>query len=429
MKRTAVVGMLAAALSGCATTAHQPCHSCGGGEGSSPLTVPGVQGAWGQPVPMQAPYSSLSPGETAARAMMAQSVPLEMMRNQPGSKSWGSSGSGLMQASARSGPGAASSVIQAGGSCPSGGCAPGGMANPGAMMTTPPGMPLGPIGPTGMYPPGAVAASGGIQPGMSSPMPAQRTSVRFVSPVGMKVAWFGPGCPPGTNPNEIRVPARYNFVQSSVYRLKLSNIARLPGVDLYPTLEVVPTNPKTYTFLAHSSVPVSFTDEDFDQVASGNYVTKVIYLPDPQFQDLATIGTGEIVSTRLEPGADPVAEASRRGSVLLIVRLGNIDLEAPNTPAMDAPGGAQGMMPHGAAGKASIMSPGISGNGNMMMPPGTLPAGEAITPAPIKSVVPSARGKKAVPVEQVEYVIVPEDHAEEMMPAQRPMIYRKVAPR
>src|SRR5207237_1711348 len=135
----------------------------------------------------------------------------------------------------------------------------------------------------------------------------------------------------------LETPGRYNFMQAAIYRLKLSDIPNRPGVELYPTLEVVPTNHRTSTFLAHSAVPVSFTEEDFDQVAAGNFVVKVIYLPDPQFQDLAVPGPDELVSTRLEPGVDPIVEAQRRGTILAIVRIGNIDLEAPNSPSMDAP--------------------------------------------------------------------------------------------
>ena len=74
--------------------------------------------------------------------------------------------------------------------------------------------------------------------------------------------------------------------------------------------------------------PVQFTEEDFDQVLSGNFVTKVIYLPDPEFQELALAGVETLVSTRLDPGVDPIAEADRRGSILAIVRMGNKDLEA-----------------------------------------------------------------------------------------------------
>src|SRR5262249_223160 len=155
---------------------------------------------------------------------------------------------------------------------------------------------------------------------------------------------------------------RYNFLQAAIYRLKMSDIPGRPGVELYPTLEVVPANHRTETFLAHSAVPVAFTDEDFEQVAAGNFLVKVIYLPDPQYQDRAVAGPDEVVSTRLEPGVDPIAEACRRGSILVIVRLGNIDLEAPNTPAMDAPSpyNCPPGMPH------AQLPPGMPG---MPMPP------------------------------------------------------------
>ena len=173
--------------------------------------------------------------------------------------------------------------------------------------------------------------------GAAAPFPIQRTEVRFVGPPGMKIAWYGPNADgkPGFGPQYLEAPARYNFLQASIYRLKLSDIPNRPGIELYPTLEVVPAKPKTCTFLSHSAVPIVFTEEDFEQVAAGNFVVKVIYLPDPQFQDLAATGPDEVVSSRLEPGVDPIIEAKRRGSILLVVRLGNIDLEAPNTPSME----------------------------------------------------------------------------------------------
>jgi hypothetical protein len=101
------------------------------------------------------------------------------------------------------------------------------------------------------------------------------------------------------------------------------------GVELYPTIEIGPTTPRTGAYLAHNAIPVQFTDEDFDQVLTGNFVTKVIYLPDPEFQELALAGVETLVSTRLDPGIDPVTEADRRGAILAIVRLGNRDLEMP----------------------------------------------------------------------------------------------------
>lgn len=186
-----------------------------------------------------------------------------------------------------------------------------------------------------MGPPGAVAAVGALPPyGGLQPVNA-RTSIKFADPAGMNVTWFGPN---GLNDVPLITPARYNFAQGGIYRLKLSNINKHPGLDLYPTLEVYPATAESVTFLAHSSVPISFTEADIEQVSAGNFLTKVIYLPNPQYQDLSVLaGPTEIVSSPLEPGMDPVVEAQKRGTVLLIIRMGNIDLQVPNSPAMDAP--------------------------------------------------------------------------------------------
>jgi hypothetical protein len=280
-----------------------------------------MQGAWGQPVPMAAPYNVNPPnGADAARAMLAQSMPLDLLQQ-----------SGYFQ-------GQSMPILPAGGQAPGAMCPPG-MTPPN--MISPPGVAAVPPAalPPGLRPPGAVAAVGALTGAAPGPFTISRTEVRFVGPPGMKISWYGPSADGkgAFGPQFLEAPARYNFLQASIYRLKLSDIPNRPGVELYPTLEVVPAKPKTATFLAHSAVPIVFTEEDFMQVAAGNFVVKVIYLPDPQFQDLAATGPDEVVSSRLEPGVDPIIEAKRRGSILAVVRLGNIDLEAPNTPAMDAP--------------------------------------------------------------------------------------------
>ncbi len=125
----------------------------------------------------------------------------------------------------------------------------------------------------------------------------------------------------------IVVPGRQSFGQGGIYRLKLTNIAGREGVELYPTLEIAPSTPRSAAYLAHSALPIQFTEEDFDQALSSNFVTKVIYLPDPEFQGDALAGIDTLVSTRLEPGLDPIIEADRRGAILAIIRLGNKDVE------------------------------------------------------------------------------------------------------
>ncbi|HEY1187757.1 MAG TPA: hypothetical protein VGE74_08875, partial [Gemmata sp.] len=192
-----------------------------------------------------------------------------------------------------------------------------------------------------MGPPGAVAAVGALGAGYAGRqgLPNGRSSINFTGPAGMKVTWQLPDGTFNDESTALTAPKEYNFLQGSVYRLRLTSILPdHPGRSFYPTLEIAPGNPKSLVFLSHSSVPLTFTADDFAQAKAGNLVVKVVYLPDPINQDFSTVvGAEEVVSTRLEPGADPVAEAQRRGTILAIVRMGNIDLENRVSPAMTAP--------------------------------------------------------------------------------------------
>jgi hypothetical protein len=211
-----------------------------------------------------------------------------------------------------------------------------------------------------------------------------RSQIYFVDPAGMRIGWqaAGGGGERIYVPGQLTVPARYNFVQGYIYRLKLSDIPGRPGLQLYPTIEVAPSTPATDAYLTHNPIPAQFTEEDFDQVTAGNFVTKVIYLPDPKYQELAIAGVETLVSTRLEPGVDPIIEADRRGTILMIIRLGAIDLEMP------AGGGS---VPAGAPG--TVLPPGS-------MPPGAVPGGPPMldsAPVDVAPVSPVAPGAGAAP--------------------------------
>jgi hypothetical protein len=217
-----------------------------------------------------------------------------------------------------------------------------------------------------MVPQGQVYAPGALNLAQP-PFAIRRSQIYFAAPKAAKIGWYAQSPTqdkdgkPVLVPYTLDVPGRYNFVQGAIYRIKLYNIPGRPGLELYPTLEVVPSNPKTEAFLAHNAIPVEFTDEDFDQVLNGNFITKVIYLPDPRFQNPLAAGPEELTSTRLEPGQDPVAEAYKRGHILLIVRMGGIQLETPNSPPLDNPGPygpPQPMQPPMPPGVASPVPPG-----------------------------------------------------------------------
>ena len=184
----------------------------------------------------------------------------------------------------------------------------------------------------------------------------QTVQVLFDRPEQLQVSWDVSGVGMYDS-SPLIVPGRQNFGQGGIYRLKISNIKGRPGISLYPTLEIGSASPRTSAYLAHAAIPIQFTQEDFDQVAAANYVTKVIYVPDPEYQELALAGVDTLVSTRLDPGVDPITEADRRGAILAILRIGNKDLQIPGTDA----GLAAGALPAGYGGGSAGTNDYISG--------------------------------------------------------------------
>ena len=325
MKRIAAILLLAGLGTGCATTDSGKAGVKTFNASSTGQTVPGVVGPTGEPV---------LAARNANNSVVQASGTMDPNVQQTAGFAR-VTGAGCSTCDANTGvhmPGVFNSST-----CSN--CAPAGAGGHGAAYMGPGfngGTGHGVIPAPQMGPPGAVPAFGAIGPGMGIPMASNmRTAIRFVSPTNAKVTWFSNGsyAEPG-----LAMPAEYNFAQASIYRLKISGIPSKPGKVYYPTIDVAPATPKTITYLDHGTVPVSFTDEDLQRVDGGNLVIKVIYLPDSLYQDVTALGNAEeLVSTQLEPGTDPVVEANRRGTVLAIIRLGNINLENPNSPAKDAP--------------------------------------------------------------------------------------------
>ena len=205
--------------------------------------------------------------------------------------------------------------------------------------------------------PGPMVAPGEMGPPMIPMMRAPTSQVNFVGLEGLTINWDAM-VRGAFDSAPCICPATHDFMQGAIYRLKLTNIPGRQGKELYPTLEIAPTMARTQAFLAHNAVPIEFTDNDFDQVLSGNFITKVIYLPNPEYQGLAMAGVGTLVNTQLEPGVDPIVEASNRGAILAVIRMGNKDLSQANA------GMQVGMMPPGMMPPGMMMPQGVPGMGS-----------------------------------------------------------------
>ncbi|MHC4876817.1 MAG: hypothetical protein ACYTGL_09990 [Planctomycetota bacterium] len=116
-------------------------------------------------------------------------------------------------------------------------------------------------------------------------------------------------------------PAQLGVIAGHTYRLRLRNIPEMPGVELFPTIEVIdrlhPPAGREHEF----PVPVNIDRKDIELALTGNLVTRVVYLEQPQLA--APFELDAATRTRdLEAAQNALQEADRFGRPVLILRMG-----------------------------------------------------------------------------------------------------------
>jgi hypothetical protein len=197
-------------------------------------------------------------------------------------------------------------------------------------------------------PPGSPLPEG-LSEGAPADSTRARSQVYFLDPDQLQIGWLskrGPADKPAYTNAQLTVPARYTFNQGYRYRLKVTGIPGRPAAVLYPTIEVPPSTPKIAAYLANNTIPVQFTAKDMDQIFDeASFVTKIYELAAPEAPKrvLATaqlffstgadssraLATAVSTGSDAEAEVDPVLEAKKRGTLLLVIRMGAIDLEWP----------------------------------------------------------------------------------------------------
>lgn len=138
---------------------------------------------------------------------------------------------------------------------------------------------------------------------------------------------------------DLQAPAQAGLLVGRMYRLKVSDMPEFPGVDFYPSIEVVdrlhPPQGKAEEF----PVIFEFTHEEFEWAAQGRLVTKVVYLEQPNRVPTTMLDTATRIKT-VEPNQNVIAEADSLGRPMAIVRMGGRTPD-PNQPepAFFGPGG------------------------------------------------------------------------------------------
>lgn len=163
-------------------------------------------------------------------------------------------------------------------------------------------------------PPGAI---GSWQLRRGGPLPGHFQPVEIKAPPGalISLAVDGQFGPPSPN------PLIAGMLIGSVYRLRVTGIPLHPGEELFPTIEVID---RTYTpihYVWRFPIPIELTQQDIDLALSGRFVTRVIYLEDPQ-RPLPIAQTDSQFSYDVLPGDNPLQIADGFGRPVAIVRLG-----------------------------------------------------------------------------------------------------------
>jgi hypothetical protein len=164
-------------------------------------------------------------------------------------------------------------------------------------------------------PPGAI---GGWRLRQGGPLPGYFQPVEVRVPEGARVALAAEGRflePQGDTANA-------GLLIGAVYRLRVTDIPLHEGQEVYPTLELID---RTYPPLGHEvhfPIVVDIVQDDLLLALSGKFVTRVIYLEDPERALPARELPRETRWFEVAPGEDPLQVADTLGRPMAILRLG-----------------------------------------------------------------------------------------------------------
>jgi hypothetical protein len=171
------------------------------------------------------------------------------------------------------------------------------------------------IHPAGL-PPGAI---GNQQLQRGGPVPGFFQPVEIKAPEGVSIAMaeagrFGP-------PQQ--APIRVGLLIGQVYRMRLTNLPLQPGAEVFPTVEIVDRIYAPRGQELRFPIVVQIDRLDLDAALAGKFVTRIVYLEDPERALPIQQDTGKEQGWfDVPPGTDPLVIADGLGRPVAIVRMG-----------------------------------------------------------------------------------------------------------
>jgi hypothetical protein len=117
-------------------------------------------------------------------------------------------------------------------------------------------------------------------------------------------------------------PLVVGLLIGSVYRLRVTNIPLRAGMEVYPTIEVIdrlyPPVRQEWRF----PILVELTAEELEMAIDGKFVTRVVYLENPDTAEPVARRADEQTYFEVADGDDPLAVADTLGRPVAILRMG-----------------------------------------------------------------------------------------------------------
>ncbi len=169
---------------------------------------------------------------------------------------------------------------------------------------------------SGLHPPGQVGrgllSRGGPIPGYFQPIEVrapQGTQLAFVAN-----GQFGP---------PLLAPTKAGMLIGAVYRMKITNIPGLEGVEVFPSIEVINRIYPPRGLEAKFAIPIQLSLREIKMAVQGFYVTRVIYLEDPTNPIPADEPIGRQRTLDISYTEDPLHVADKLGRPVAILRIGS----------------------------------------------------------------------------------------------------------
>lgn len=152
--------------------------------------------------------------------------------------------------------------------------------------------------------------------------------VRISLPSEARITFF---CGSPQHQQVMSSPAQPGLVPGFVYRLRISDMPEHPGVEIYPTIELLDRLHPPQGLAQEFPIPIEITEEEIEIALQDRMVTKVVYLEQPDLAKPIEQVSGTLTE-EVSPRADLLKVADMKGRPMAILRIGG-RVPDPHSPA------------------------------------------------------------------------------------------------